>query len=151
MLPDQPSTHPHSYSSMGRMSTADLTNMLRVATNWWSSQVKIQSHIKQMMKWQTWNIPVFPRVTSICGSPYSSWSIFFRTRAKKAAKPRTCNERKIVSTCGVEQLTQQQMDAFYASKLRLHRIPDLKCISRSWSATLIVCHFLNILLIKQKI
>lgn len=54
---------------------------------------KIQSYLKLMMKWKGCNIPVFPRVTSICGSPYSSWSIFFRTRAKKAAKPRTWNER----------------------------------------------------------
>lgn len=64
-----------------------------VATNWWWSQIKMQSDIKLLMKWQVWNVPMVPRVTSICGSPNSSWSIFFRTRAKKAAKPRTWNER----------------------------------------------------------
>lgn len=39
------------------------------------------------------NLPGFLRFSSIWGSPYSSWSTFFRTRAKKAAKPRTCDRR----------------------------------------------------------
>lgn len=56
---------------------------------------KMQCKIKKNPKKQGYKIklPGLLRLSSMAGSPYSSWSTFFRTRAKKAANPRTCSKR----------------------------------------------------------
>lgn len=64
-------------------------HLMRVMLVWFVLFFQTEAKIENCEK----KVPVFLRLSSIWGSPYSSWSTFFRTRAKKAAKPRTCDGR----------------------------------------------------------
>lgn len=64
-------------------------HLMRVILDWCVLFFRTEAKIENCEK----KVPVFLRLSSIWGSPYSSWSTFFRTRAKKAANPRTCDGR----------------------------------------------------------